>query len=287
MSDTDQSRDQFNKLEIAEELKDLIKDCIVGNTDVRIEHNDSEVTPFYEPKGQPIEIGLISFLMENKEDIPTRFVNRNKFEMKVVQLPFDEDYKRKIVVRHLPNDNETVRVYVKGAPEYLIQLCENTMTEAGEIEEFTEDTKSLITNQIVSNQMAKKGLRVISLAYKDMSYEELAELMQGHDNESDEFRKELETGLNYLGTFAMQDEVRDEVDESIILIKYGRKDSIEKSQVQIRMISGDHIDTVKSVAVDCKLIKRDEADMEGVVMTGEEFRKKIGSYSKTYDPVEK
>ena len=48
---------------------------IYSNTYVRIEINDESYC--YEPKGQPLEVGLIKFLVDNNEDIPTTFMNRN------------------------------------------------------------------------------------------------------------------------------------------------------------------------------------------------------------------
>lgn len=52
---------------IDERLKDLIKEAIVSNTDVRIEANDDLMK--YEPKGEVIEVGMIEFLMDNDEDV--------------------------------------------------------------------------------------------------------------------------------------------------------------------------------------------------------------------------
>ena len=63
------------KLEIQAELKQLIKECIISNTDVRIETNDREFK--YEPKGQALEVGLIQFLLDNEDDIQNNFIHRN------------------------------------------------------------------------------------------------------------------------------------------------------------------------------------------------------------------
>lgn len=59
--------------QIDDGLKDLIKEAIVSNTDVRIEiekferENGNEY--LYEPKGQAIEVAMIEFLMDNEEDV--------------------------------------------------------------------------------------------------------------------------------------------------------------------------------------------------------------------------
>lgn len=78
--------------QIDERLKDLIKEAIVSNTDVRIEVSEgdqNECDYKYEPKGQALEVGMIEFLMDNDEDVQNIFINRNRATPKIVQLPFD------------------------------------------------------------------------------------------------------------------------------------------------------------------------------------------------------
>lgn len=49
-------------------VKDLIKETIISNTDVRIEMN--KTTFKYEPQGQALEVGFIKFLIDANEDVP-------------------------------------------------------------------------------------------------------------------------------------------------------------------------------------------------------------------------
>ena len=42
-------------------------------------------------------------------------------------MPFDQNLKRKIVVREINGNSEYVRVYVKGAPEYVVPMCTKTL----------------------------------------------------------------------------------------------------------------------------------------------------------------
>jgi len=51
------------------------------------------------------------------------------------------------------------------------------------------------------------------------------------------------------------------------------------------MITGDHLETAKNVALKVGILRRDELEHEGVAMTGEEFRRQVGGYSKMWDPV--
>jgi len=62
-------------------------ESIISNTDVRIEIKDEKaydddhreyVEPKFKPVGQPLEVGLIQFLLDNGEDINQAFINRNR-----------------------------------------------------------------------------------------------------------------------------------------------------------------------------------------------------------------
>lgn len=74
-------------VELSIEAKELIRECIISNTDVRLEINDEKLT--YDARGQPIEVAMINFLIDNEENIHETFVNRNLYSPKIVQLPFN------------------------------------------------------------------------------------------------------------------------------------------------------------------------------------------------------
>lgn len=95
----------------------------------------------------------------------------------------------------------------------------------------------------------------------------------------------MEMDLTYLGTFGIEDPLRDDIQESVNLIRYGHTERTQElNQVNIRMVTGDHLDTAISVAVQSGIIKTMEQSSEGIALTGEQFREKIGRYTKIYDP---
>jgi magnesium-transporting ATPase (P-type) len=78
--------------------------------------------------------------------------------------------------------------------------------------------------------MACNGLKVLTYAYKDLTQEAYDELMVGVDGdgekienyvETPECRGKFEEGLTYVATFGLEDPLRDSVEESINLIRYG------------------------------------------------------------------
>lgn len=78
-----------------------------------------------------------------------------------------------------------------------------------------------------------------------------------------------------MGTFGLVDELRPEINVPISLLKYGHSDKAveakeKDTQVNVRMISGDHIETCKYVALRCGILKPHEVELsEGRVMTRE------------------
>lgn len=70
----------------------------------------------------------------------------------------------------------------------------------------------------------------------------------------------------------------------INLIKYGHTENAasesEKKDIQrnVRMISGDHIECCKTIAVKVGILKPNETKLDGIVMSGPEFREAIGDY---------
>jgi magnesium-transporting ATPase (P-type) len=103
--------------------------------------------------------------------------------------------------------------------------------------------------------MAAKGLKVISYAFKDMPLRNLNELMHIHSLESKEFRDEVEKDLIYLCTFGLDDPCRVEIHKTVELIKYGNNHCTEAvSSVNVKMLTGDHIETARFVALKCGII---------------------------------
>lgn len=61
---------KFNDtIEVNVGLKDMIKEAIIMNTDVRIEIGEDQETYKYLARGQAVEVGMIDFLFENGEDV--------------------------------------------------------------------------------------------------------------------------------------------------------------------------------------------------------------------------
>jgi magnesium-transporting ATPase (P-type) len=84
-------------------------------------------------------------------------------------------------------------------------------------DEWMQDFK----NSVVSHQMAKESLKGLCYGIRKMTYEDYVGYVQGYDTESDEFYEALCVNFTYLGTFGLDDPLRDNVSETVQLIRYG------------------------------------------------------------------
>ena len=91
---------------------------------------------FYLPVGNGTEVSLLKWLQ--KAEIAIHEKMATKSGNVVAQVPFNSKLKRSIIAVKHPELQDTVRVYVKGAPEIVVNACKNTydkedaVTEEGE-----------------------------------------------------------------------------------------------------------------------------------------------------------
>ncbi len=53
--------------------------------------------------------------------------------------------------------------------------------------------------------------------------------------------------------------------------------------INVRMVTGDNLDTAKAIAIEAGIITKEEADMEYVCMEGKQFRESCGGLVKLVD----
>lgn len=272
---------------LTEDNKKLIENCIISNTDVRIQTNDLEFK--YEPSGGAIEVGMINFMADNGFDIRDEIKMRNLNQPKKSDFPFDQCLKMKTVCRHIKsyNGEDIIRVVVKGAPEVVMERCTTTINGG---DEMTAALRAGLLKDHISEQMAAEGLKVLSYGYKDLRLSDYEHMIVNneYDNwiEHPDCRASFESNLVYVATFGMEDPIRDSVRKTIDLIRYGfhienhQMDPKDAFQVNLRMMTGDHIETARKVAIDCGLLTLEESYQDGVVLSAEEFKERIGEYNK-------
>ena len=185
-------------------LEQLIKTAVIcNNSFVKEIENDTT----YLLNGTPTESALLVLGAKGnifKEDYNVEIVE---------EIPFSSDRKMMSVIT---NDKF---VYVKGAPEYIINKC-TEIYKNGVNQKLTEREKQLLFT--ANQEMNKDALRTLGLAYKKQD------------------SKDPESELIFLGLVGLEDPPREEV-------KYTIKQCY-LSGIKVKMITGDNKETAMSIA---------------------------------------
>ncbi|MBU1165022.1 HAD-IC family P-type ATPase [Patescibacteria group bacterium] len=151
------------------------------------------------------------------------------------EIPFDGDKKLMVTLNRSTDKNNII--YVKGAPEKLLERSNNILIQ-GKKQALTKTTQEKLRSDYET--LTKKGLRIISFAYKETNDKKL-----GSDV----------SNLIFLGFVAIQDPLRKEAKEMIRLII--------KAKIHPVIVTGDHKLTAKTIAQELGLKIKEENILEG------------------------
>jgi len=95
-------------------------------------------------------------------------------------IPFDTKLKRSIIAVAHPLIQHTVRVYIKGAPETIIENCVAHFDQTGNKLPFDQQARNYALDEIMRDSMTKKGFRAMAFSFKDYSVDDFAGLTDFH-----------------------------------------------------------------------------------------------------------
>lgn len=174
---------------------------------------------------------------------------------RVDDIPFDSEHK---YMATLNKGDDGRIIYIKGAPERLLDMCGKQLTTDGE----KELEKEFWLEKI--NEVAAKGMRMLGIAYK---------LPSGKINELK--KADVEDGAIFLGLVGIIDPPRKEAIEAVKKCK--------EAGIKVKMITGDHKITASAIAmqmnighgdkvVDGRSMDRmDEDELQKAVMENDVF----------------
>lgn len=204
--------------------------------------------------GEPTEKALVMAAYEagaNKVELDSSFKRVN-------EIPFDSS--RKLMTTIHKSSDGTYRSITKGAFDYLISRCTHLYKNGSQHPLTRMDISKLNT---INNKMTDQALRVIAVAYKNISKSEV--------NSS---QKDLENNLTLIGLIGMIDPPREEVKEAVRQCK--------QAGIKPVMITGDHILTAKAIAKELGILDSNTGAITGMElskMSDEELSNKISNYS--------
>ncbi len=135
-------------------------------------------------------------------------------------VPFESDRQFSATINRGPDGRESV--YVKGAPERVLEMCDRAIGAGGET---PLDRESILEQ---ADELARDGLRLLALAAGDT------------DEALDATRRGEPAGLSFLGLVGMIDPPRAEVRDAVR--------GCHRSGIRVIMCTGDHAATASAIA---------------------------------------
>ena len=241
--------EDIDSVDVLEEDRRLaLKIGLLAN-DSSIEEVDGEKKQL----GDPTEIALVV----SAENLGLLKKEHEQKMKRVEELPFDSDRK---LMTTIHDDTDHFKIFTKGAVDVILNRC--TKVRIGsEIKELTEEMKQEIKD--VNEDMSKKALRVIALAYKE------------EKNIPTELTSEaVENNLIFVGMEGMIDPPREEAKVAVAKCK--------AAGIRPVMITGDHKITAMAIATQLGILDESGIAIEGSdveKMTQEQLNENVEKYS--------
>ncbi|XP_076344355.1 plasma membrane calcium-transporting ATPase 2-like isoform X3 [Tachypleus tridentatus] len=248
-----------------ENLPSNIAEKILGCISVNCAYT-SRILPPDNPGDLPKQVGnktecaLLGFILDLGRDYQTV---RDEIPEEKLHKVYTFNSVRKSMSTVIPIENG-FRVYTKGASEMVMKKCSYIFGTDGKLERFSQEAQDRLVRTVIE-PMACDGLRTICLAYKDYVRRNPDMNQMQYDIEPpwDE-EDQILCNLTCLCMVGIEDPVRAEVPEAI------RK--CQCSGITVRMVTGDNVNTARSIAMKCGIIKPGDSFL---VLEGKEFNQRV------------
>ncbi|MFH1890936.1 MAG: HAD-IC family P-type ATPase [Candidatus Kuenenbacteria bacterium] len=228
-SDFNKAKTQAEELLLLLKIGTVCNNSYIENPTHELEHRVVRGTPtekalFMAGYG----IGLDKTIIEKEEE-------------RLDEIPFDSKWKFMMTLNKRSKELNTV--YLKGAPEVVIDLCKyiySTRTN----DKRTELTKEHLDKmQKIYYDMSKRGLRVLACAYKKVS------------SNTKKLKEEEQQNFIFAGLVGIKDPIRPGIKKTISLVK--------QAGIRTIMITGDHQWTASAIAKDLGLPHKNKNILSG------------------------
>jgi Ca2+ transporting ATPase len=214
--------------------------------------------------GNQTECGLLDFIRKYKQD----YQQIRSSNSEVFGIPFSSKRKRMTTVTQSPLNKDNYIVLSKGASEIILELSNKYVAEGGVLKDLDAKKTNEIHEKVISN-FANQAYRTLSIAYKEVSKEDFDSIMKDYTKDDEEKVEQfLESDLILLAIVGIQDPLREGIPEAI-----GR---CKRAGVTVRMVTGDHINTAKAIAINAGILNRNEINQKYACMDGKTFREEVG-----------
>jgi len=236
----------------------LIINAAVNSTASLEQKNDKLLTV-----GNSTEGALLNWLQTGawiSSGHPISYVEFRTLNPVLFQIHFTSDRKRMTTIAKV---NDRAVTLVKGAPEAILTACDKYLDIDGTVRALTEEIRANIHAQIAA--VAGDAMRTLAFAHVEQSPdfpqngEAIQLLRQEQAQTAMSLLEPFERGLIFTGFVAIRDPLRDDVKAAL--------QQCRQAGIEVKMITGDTIDTARAIGREIGLIDSSEA----LALTSAEF----------------
>ncbi|BFU25721.1 calcium-translocating P-type ATPase, PMCA-type, putative [Entamoeba histolytica HM-1:IMSS-B] len=186
--------------------------------------------------GNKTECALLGYCLKQNIDYEARYTKLSS----IIYQQFAFSSARKRMSTIIYNEDKSLHMFLKGAPEVILSKCSKYMKKDGTTVILTEDDRKTLLDFQLS--CANQGMRTLSLAVRDLS-------PKNPSNLNEKYEESPEEDCTLLCVFGIEDPLRPEVIDAVA--------SCHRAGITVRMVTGDNIATGRSIAKQCKIIESD------------------------------
>ena len=220
------TKNEMTVMDVVTEEMTIVKEIMANCQELKLQDQQK----IADLQGNPTELALLQYV--DQDQLSLRPVEK--------KIPFSSSYKY-MATRH-PQAEGSI-IYVKGAPEVLLQLSTLSDNQKG-------------AWQAQAAQLAQKGQRVLGFAYKTVTSQQ-------------ELTHETLSGLTFAGLAGIIDPPKESAIQAV-------KES-QEAGISVKMITGDHKDTAQAIGeqVGLKHTKKVLEGLEIDAMSDEELAQNV------------
>jgi len=155
----------------------------------------------FEFLGNKTECALLVFSLKLSEDEENFSHIRHQYPV-VYRIPFSSSRKRMISV--ILGDHGTYRMYIKGAPEIILERCTSLLTESGNTQAIESSARARVELDRLLEAMANDALRTLALAYRDLPADWFPENMRMEGEEEEDKTASIEQDLTLIAIVGIE-----------------------------------------------------------------------------------
>lgn len=212
-------------------------------SNARVSRPDQEHPDWY-VLGDPTEGALIT--LARKAGLEPEELEQKHPELR--EFAFDSARKRMSSIRAY-GDGHRLYVFVKGAPENVLERCED-IWDHNHVRPLSKADREFLVDH--NSKQAAAAMRNLGYAYK---------ILPLRADPKKITMEEVEQGLTWLGMVSMIDPLRDEV--------HAAMHDAHAAHIKVSIVTGDYAPTAKAIAAKAGLTAHPESI---VVVSGEELR---------------